>query len=82
MDLVDTPARSYEGDDPFVFVSYAHSDGEAALRWISLIQSTGVNVVYDEGIRPGSEWNEYLAQSIASCSTFIYLLGRASATSR
>ena len=48
----------YQGDNPFVFVSYAHKDSDAVYRILRLLQGRGLRIWYDEGITPGSEWPE------------------------
>ena len=67
------PLPAYKGGDPYVFVCYSHTDQDvdAEIRWI---QDQGINVWYDEGISPGSEWSDALAQAIEGCTHFVYFL--------
>ena len=64
----------YEGDEGFIFVSYSHENKDEALSMIGQLQKDGYRVWYDEGVHPGSEWDEYIAQYIARCSLFLVLL--------
>lgn len=64
----------YEGNEPFIFVSYSHKNQNEALSLVERLQKDGYRVWYDEGIHPGSEWDEYIAQYVAGCSLFLALL--------
>lgn len=71
---MDQPLPAYAGDEPYVFVSYAHADEEALaeIRWL---QDRGVNVWYDTtGIGPGSEWNDEIARAIQGASCFLFFI--------
>ena len=70
---MDKPLPAYKGDDSYVFVCYSHTDQDvdAEIRWL---QDQGINVWYDEGISPGSEWSDALAQAIEGCTQFVYFL--------
>ena len=64
----------YEGDDAFIFVSYSHRNRDDALMIVERLQRDGYRVWYDEGIHPGSEWDEYIARYVANCTLFLALL--------
>lgn len=68
------PAPAYDGEEPFVFVSYSHQDESLVYREIQWLQDRGVNVWYDSRIRAGSEWSEALANAISRCSRFLYFI--------
>ena len=72
--MADRPQPAYDGDDPYVFVSYSHEDETAVSKEIRWFQDHGIDVWYDEGISPGSEWSDALAQAIKGCSHFIYFI--------
>jgi len=68
------PGHAYRGHDPYVFVSYAHADRNLVnteLRWLS---EEGFNVWYDEGISPGSSWDEEIANALGGCTLFLYFI--------
>ena len=48
------PFPAYQGDEPYVFVSYAHDDAPVVYPEISRLRDQGFNIWYDEGIEPGS----------------------------
>ena len=52
----------YEGDEPFVFVSYAHKDTNMVLPLIRGLHDRGVRVWYDGGVEVGNEWPDYIAE--------------------
>ncbi|MCZ6852609.1 MAG: TIR domain-containing protein [Gammaproteobacteria bacterium] len=64
----------YEGTEPYVFVSYSHANEELVYAEISWLQQQGVNVWYDTGIHPGSEWSEVLASAIKGASQVFYFI--------
>lgn len=66
--------RAYEGNEPYIFASYAHKDSEQVLPVISQLQQRGYRVWYDEGIVPGSEWPENIAQHLNDCAAVIVFL--------
>ena len=62
---------SNTNDKPYVFVSYAHADKEIVMPTINAMSSNGINIWYDGGIEAGSEWPEYIAEKVISCTRFI-----------
>ena len=66
----------YSGDKSYVFLSYSHRDAEAAINIVHHLQSEGFRVWYDEGVDPGSEWDENIASHVEKCGYFIALLSR------
>lgn len=64
----------YEGDQGSIFISYSHKDGERVYPIIENLAARGYRVWYDEGIDPGSEWPETIADHLsrsAVCMGFI-----------
>ena len=64
-----------------MFVCYAHEDANDVYAEIRDLQSNCVNVWFDEGISPASEWPEALARAISSCATFLYFVSPRSVAS-
>lgn len=56
--------QPYEGNLPYIFVSYAHRDSVEVLKIISRMQSEGYRIWYDDGIDPGTEWDEFIASKL------------------
>ena len=63
--------KPYKGDENYIFISYAHKDIQEVQSFIEQLQFNGYNVWYDEGIDPGTEWDENIASHIRTCSYFI-----------
>ena len=68
------PFPAYHGDDPYIFVSYSHEDDAVVFQEIRWLQDHGIKIWYDEGISPGSEWTDALAQAIKGCSQVLYFI--------
>ncbi len=57
----------YEGNQPYIFVSYAHKDSDLVFPIIEELDRRGYRVWYDVGVAPGSEWPEDIATHLAGC---------------
>ncbi len=73
------PYPAYRGRGPYVFISYAHDDQEKVFAEIKRFNEAGYNVWYDEGIAPGNEWTDEIADALADCSLFVVMLTPTSA---
>ena len=63
--------RPYDGDEPYIFISYAHKDSAVVLPILEHMVADGYRIWYDEGITPGSEWDDEIALHIDECDSFI-----------
>ncbi len=63
--------RRCDEKKPFIFISYAHKDSERVLRIMDGLDRAGYNLWYDDGIVPGAEWDENIANHVENCSYFI-----------
>ena len=72
------PFAAYEGREPFVFVCYAHDDAADVYAELEALRAAGLRLWYDEGITPGSEWSEALAERIRECGAFLYFVSERS----
>ncbi len=71
---MDKPFNAYTGDEPYVFVSYAHADADTVFPEIQWLHEQGFNVWYDEGIEPGSVWRDELARAIDGAALFLFFV--------
>lgn len=55
---------TYNGNEPYVFVSYCHADSEQVLPIIQGLQNRGFRVWYDEGIEVGMAWAKYVGERL------------------
>lgn len=70
---MERPFPAYKGDEPYVFVSYAHGDDVLVYPEIRWLQQSGFNIWWDEGISPGRRWSEELAKSLEDSTLLLYL---------
>lgn len=75
------PFPAYKGKEPYMFISYAHVDSPTVYPIISEFNDMGYNVWYDEGIEPGIEWPEEIANALDRCSLFVVFITPAAAGS-
>lgn len=57
--------KPYEGDKPYIFISYAHADSPAVMEIVNRLHDRGYRIWYDEGIEVGSEWPECIASHLS-----------------
>lgn len=55
----------------YAFISYSHKDGSTVIQYIDRMRKKGYQLWYDDGIDPGTEWDENIAAHIDHCSYFI-----------
>ena len=63
--------RPYDGDQPYIFISYAHANSPAVMEVVQELHHRGFRIWYDDGIEVGSEWQENIAQHLADASLMI-----------
>ena len=78
---MSTYVRAYEGNDPYIFVSYAHKDSERVLPVIHQLFERKYRVWYDEGIKPGSEWPENIAIHLQKAAAVLVFVSKNSLSS-
>ncbi|MBE6778421.1 MAG: toll/interleukin-1 receptor domain-containing protein [Ruminococcaceae bacterium] len=67
-----TDLHVYKGNDPYIFVSYAHRDADRVFPLIGALQEAGYRVWFDQGIEAGTEWSNNIASHLSNCSTFLF----------
>jgi len=72
---------AYEGREPYIFVSYAHLDGEKVLPVIKALFADKYRVWYDEGIAPGSEWPQNIEEHLRAAAAVIVFVSKQSLVS-
>ncbi|MDO4807729.1 MAG: TIR domain-containing protein [Coriobacteriales bacterium] len=66
--------KVYEGDQPYIFVSYAHADDAVALPLIDALMAEGYRVWYDAGVEETEDFPDYIADHVYGCASFIMLV--------
>lgn len=74
-------AAPYEGTDKYIFVSYCHKDKAKVYPYIELMAREGYRIWYDEGINPGTEWPETIAEKLSGAEFFLAFITEASLAS-
>lgn len=59
--------QPYEGEKPFIFVSYSHKDGGRIAPILNWLNEKGFRIWYDEGIDWGTKWPEVIARHLRLC---------------
>ena len=68
-------AKVYEGDEPYIFLSYAHKDMLLAQSFLKNLHKRGIQRIwYDQGIHPRDEWEKVIDDRLEHCSYFIALV--------
>jgi len=78
---LETPFPAYQGDEPYVFVCYAHEDEGVVYPEIGWLHEQGVNLWYDEGISAGKIWREEIGDAIKGASSVLYYISKSSLAS-
>ena len=71
----------YQGNDPYVFVSYSHCDRDFVKQIVALLMRTSCRIWYDVGLHAGSTWTKGLPEKINNCACFLLFLSKNSADS-
>ena len=67
-------ASPYEGNEPFMFVSYSRKDAGIVYPLIERLAGAGIRIWYDSGIHGGEVWPEVIADHLnrsAACLVFM-----------
>lgn len=66
--------KAYSGDEPYIYVSYAHKDADKVFPEIKRFNNQGYNIWFDEGIISGNEWVEVIEKALSNCSLFVVFI--------
>ena len=66
--------RAYNGNEPFIFISYSHKDSPQVMPVVEGLQNRGFRVWYDSGIEAGTEWPEYIAERMMGSGAVVVFL--------
>lgn len=72
---------AYEGNNPYLFISYAHKDSEQVLKVVNELFTKKYRIWYDEGIAPGSEWPKNIAEHLIGATGVIAFVSKSSLAS-
>ena len=63
--------EAYEGNEPYIFVSYKHEDGPQVYPLVRELNDQGYRVWYDEGIPPSKDYRKEIANALIRCDLFL-----------
>lgn len=64
----------YEGQEKYIFISYCLRDKKNVFPIMEQLVRDGCRIWFDEGIDPGTEWQEILVSRLKGCSMCIAFL--------
>ena len=72
---------AYNGNEPYIFVSYAHKDSDIVLPIVHYLQQEGFRIWFDLGIESGTEWSNVIADHLTDCAVFLAFVSKSSVIS-
>jgi len=76
------PFPAYKGDEPYVFVCYAHENADVVYPELQRLHDAGVHIWYDEGVSPGARWSDELARALSGAALVLFFCTPQSAKSK
>lgn len=74
-------AIPYEGNEPFLFLSYCHANETDVYPLFEYLAQKGYRVWYDEANNAGDDWADNIARHLANCAAMIAFITEASSLS-
>lgn len=78
---LNSPFSAYNGDEPFIFASYAHLDADRVYSELERFHNKGYPIWYDEGIPPTNEWAEEIEEPLLKSRLFVVFISKNSVES-
>ncbi len=74
----------YTGDEPYVFISYAHKDRNTILPILSRMQTERCRIWFDDALKPGDNWKKIISSKIVArgCKNFVIFVSENSVESQ
>lgn len=66
--------KTYNGQDPYIFFSYAHIDSDKILPIIDYLDKQKYRLWYDAGIRAGGNWPETVASHLLNAGYVLFFI--------
>ena len=66
--------NAYEGNEKYIFVSYAHKDSETVLPILDTLQKQGFRLWCDEKLIVGENYNAAIAKHLRDCGAVLFFL--------
>ena len=65
------PFHAHTGEEDYIFVSYAHIDAKYVFPIINKFHERGHPIWYDQGLMPGQEWDDEVADALINSSLLV-----------
>lgn len=72
----------YEGTEPYIFISYSHSNSQEVYRILNRLNKEKFRVWFDDTMEIGEDFRDELREKIEDCSAFIIFISNASMSSK
>lgn len=72
----EIPFEAYDGEEPYIFVSYAHDDSTRVYPDIEKWHQAEHRIWYDEGIGLTSEWPDQIERKLRQASFFVVFISK------
>ena len=72
----------YGGGEPYLFISYAHKNGECVRAILAGLYGAKYRFWYDEGIEAGANWPQTVAEKLRDSDTVLIFLSAAAIASQ
>ncbi len=82
LDFYDMGLNSYDGEEPYIFVSYSHADTPQVREIMQRIDREKFRYWYDDTMEIGEDFRIELQSKIEKCSAFLLFISDASMQSK
>ena len=72
--VCEKPCEAYEGNEPYIFISYAHDDAKRVYPIVKELYESGWDLWYDEGIKTTERYMPVIADNLNRCAVFVLML--------
>lgn len=69
--------KTYNGNEPYLFISYAHRDADKVLPFIEELDKDNYRLWYDAGINVGANWPEVVASHLLNAKKVVFFISKA-----
>lgn len=68
---INMPFKAYEGNEPYIYINYVHSDWKLVYPVIKKLHDAGFNIWYDGGLYNGRNYDLQIANHIKNSALFV-----------
>ena len=72
--VCEKPCEAYEGDEPYIFISYAHDDAKRVYPVVKELFEEGRDLWYDEGIKTTERYLPVISDHVKRSEVFVLML--------